>query len=637
MRKDSELLNLLRSNRAQHISKVFAQQFQDEDQKQALITSYREFLGSLVSLIAQSVFLENPALVQEKHDPQGIVKTLCGKRCPELSIFCRLVVQPALIADARPDTVCTEKHNEIPVNQLARFCDVAILNFLNGVNEHTKPQAVLWAVDYISDLLRCLLSSIASYSSLGWCGAPITRQKKTTSVNVPPPTVVVVGSPPPQLDPETGQSQIQSGASSFQFSLFPNDQDDPRLSPQSVHSSNSLSELGHDLEIGTASIHSLGDSSASERRSSPVNLMTWSGGSSPILSPQHKEGGENRPDSFGMLGRDLQAPTLRPRSPRLADLKINKPQSIPEEEEEEGEVKEKRPKERREDGKEGGKESVRRCEDANTMFSLDEENEVEEEVRSKPSAMLQDTTIPIIDIKTELKVFMNAEGRISLIAILQAIARLPQSDIIWTEKLGMNCFQLIQHCMDLGLTQTTKTDETLILKRRRFQKQENVAFRTHGQEHPSFLHSKYIVHYAVHALVQCATNLLIGCSHDSQQTCCLAYKRVLTRNSLIHPRLLRLLNRIHRHSPQEFQRVMMHFAAVAPFRKLLHFLHVVLEYCQPASADNIDSLLLSIVSAVLRTLVDRLTQVDLSKPSLQEVSVNVNVHMNNQTAGATSV
>lgn len=610
VRKDSELQNLLKSNRAQYVSKVFAQ-FQDEEQKEAVIISYRDFLTSLVSLIAESVFLENPRLVEETHDPHSFVKTLSAKRCPELNIFRRLVIQPAFIAATTPDSTCTDVHNGIPINQLARFCDVAILNFLNGANQHTQPRAVLWAIDYISNLLKSLQSSIAVHNSPGWYGTPPSRQKKTVSINAPPalPPVIVVGSPP-MLDPETGQPRVLSGASRFPF---PNIPDEPRLSPQSVHSSNPVTELGHATESGAASISSLGEISVSERRSSPIDCMispTSSGGNSPRLSPQQRE-------SDVMLGIELHTPSFsRPRSPRLAELRLNKPQSIPEEAEEEGQdVK------RAVESKvgEGGEHP---CENTNTVLSPESSDDENEEVRSKPSSLILDKTVPDFDIKTELKLFINAEGRISLIAILQAIASLPQSDVIWTEKLGMNCFQLIQHCMDLGLTQSAKVEETSALKRRRFQKQENTAFQTHGQEKPSHTHSKYVVFYAVHALIQCATNLLVGCSHDPQETCRLGYKRVLNQNSQIHPRLRRHLNRIHCHSPLEFQRAIMHYASTAPLRKFLHFLHVVLEFCQPAPADNVDSLFLSITSSVLRPLVDRLAQLDLSKPSLQEVSAH---------------
>lgn len=612
VRKDSELQNLLKSNRAQHVSKVFAQ-FQGEEQKQAVITSYRDFLTSLVSLIAESVFLENPGLVKEMHDPQGFVKTLCGKRCPELNIFRRLVIQPAFIAATTPDSTCTDVHDGIPVNQLARFCDVAILNFLNGANQYTQPHAVLWAIDYISNLLKSLQSSIAFHNSPGWYGTPASRQKKTVSITAPPtlPPMIVVGSPP-MLDPETGQPRVLSGASRFPF---PSSPDEPRFSPQSTRSSNPVTELEQNTEIGAASISSLRETSVSERRSSPIDRVispTSSGGNSPRLSPQQQR------ESDVMLRRELHTPSFSqprsPRSPRLAELKLNKPQSIPEEAEEESkEVK--RAVE--------GEGSVHPCENSNTVLSPESSDGDDVQVQSKPSSLILDKTVPDFDIKTELKLFINAEGRISLIAILQAIASLPQSDVIWTEKLGMNCFQLIQHCMDLGLMQSTKVEETSALKRRRFQKQENTAFHIHGQERPCHIHSKYVVFYAVHALIQCATNLLVGCSHGTQENCRLGYKRVLNQNSQIHPRLRRHLNRIHCHSPLEFQRVMMHFASTAPLRKFLHFLHVVLEFCQPAPADNVDSLLLSITSSVLRPLVDRLAQLDLTKPSLEEVSVCV--------------
>ena len=595
--KDSEISNLLRLNKGQHVSKVLLQQL---DKKQELISSYREFLESVVSLVAQSVFLKNPELLKSGHDPQGIVHALAGKKCPDLNIFRRLVIEPSLSANTKPDTMTSERYHGVPVNQLARFCDVAVLKFLDGVNEHTKPQAVLWAIDYISDLLNSLLSSIANHNSLGWYGAPTTRQKKTFSVNIPPsflqpppPTVVVVASPPP-LDPETGQSRVGGATASFNFPPQPNlsGEEEAFLSAH-FFSDRYRSESGDSLGSG-------------ERKGSPAVSPTWSNGSSPMVSPQHtmRNLGDGLSDGggMGMLGGGY-----RPRSPRLADLKATQPPSIPEEEEEDGSSA-------RTEATGAGE--APHVSDSDSGAGGEEEEGEGEQVRSKRTA-----SIPNVDIQSELKYYINAEGRISLIAILQAIAHLPQSDVIWTERLGMNCFQLIQHCMDLGLTQTSKTGESSSSqKRRRFQKQENTAFLAHGKEQPCQLHSRYIVHYAVHALIQCATNLLVGCSHDSQQTCWLAYKHVGTQNNLIHPRLLRQLNRIHCHSPQEFQRVILHFASTAPLQKVLHFLHVVLEYCQLTSAEKVDSILLSIVSSVLRALVDRLARLDLTKPSLQQVS-----------------
>ena len=606
--KDSEIANLLRLSQGKHISKVLLQQL---EKKQELINSYREFLESLVSLVAQSVFLKSPELVSGRHDPQGIIQALSAKKCPDLSIFCRLVIEPSLIAGTTPDVVTSQCYNGVPINQLARFCDVAVLKFLNGVTEHTKPQAAQWALDYISNLLHSLLSSIASHGSNGWYGAPSTRQKKTVSVNVPPsfllpnpPTVVVVGSPPP-LDPETGQVRGAHTSFSFPSQLHLSGDEESRLSPHASSFSDS-----HRSESGD----SLG--SMMDRKLSPVDLAispTWSNSSSPMLSPQHtRRIGDSLSDG-GLLGSGY-----RPRSPRLAELKLSQHPSIPEEEEEEG-------------GKAAGAVGGAKAEmeaaesqkdgdgnDEEEREEVDGRDDGEDEVKGKPTTSLQ--TVPDVDIRTELQLFINAEGRISLLAILQAIAHLPQSDMIWTERFGMNCFQLIQHCMDLGLTQASKAGKSSSSqKRQRFQKQENTAFLAHGSQQPCQLHGRYIVHYAVHALIQCATNLLIGCSHDTQQTCWLAYKRVGSQNSLIHPRLLRQLNRIHCHSPQEFQRVLLHFASTAPLRKILHFLHVVLEYCQMTSAEKVDSLLLSIVSSVFRSLVDRLAQLDLRKPSLQEV------------------
>ena len=648
-RKDSELSNLLRIPGKRHGPKFMDQGWEGVLGKQALISAYQSFVGSLVSLIAQSVFLEHPEKLSEEDDPRGVVRALDKKICPSMNIFCRVVTDPATVASVFPEDDSSKVIKGIPVNQLARFCDVSVLRFLSQANEHTKPHSILWAIDYIIHLLNSLTNSLSKHSTLGWYGAPSTRKKKVTSIGavhhsgfpapIPaPPTVVVVGSPPDhssQLDPVTGQPSLQGDHTQFQF---PPSGSLDQSSHLTVGAHGSGSRLaadfeGRDRQFPPSNLLLEGHSEGARSSPSPTEFISpsWSSGSSPLTSLRHREEGSEEHEGPEPVVREsnLMPPSHlhleAPRSPRLAEFRVSTPQSIPEEdeeEEEEGEREGGRGERRKGEGgqwRQRGPTPVHGSFDNTGREEEEEEEEEGEEVRMKPLGPSQDE-IPNVDVRKELEVLMNAEGRVSLIAILQAIVHLPQSEDIWTEKLGTHCFTLIQLCMELGLTQRSRGDESMTMKRRRFQKQENIAFRTHGQEHPSRIHSKYIVHYAVHALIQCGTNLMVGCTHDSDQVCCLSYKRLATQKEGIHSKLLRHLRRIHLHSPQDFQQVMMNFASAASIRRLFQFLHVVLQYCQQAPTDNVDTLLLSIVSSILRIVVDRLAQLDLSKPALWSVS-----------------
>lgn len=642
-RKDSELSNLLRVPGARHVPKFIDQGWEGVLGKQALISAYQSFVGSLVSLIAQSVFLEHHEKLSEEDDPHGVVRALHKKACPNMSIFCRLVTDSATVASVFPEDNSSKMIKGVPVNQLARFCDVSVLRFLSQVNEHTKPYSILWAIDYIIHLLNSLSHSLSVYSSVGWYGAPSTRRKKVTSIGavhhspflpaIPtPPTVVVVGSPPgnsSQLDPVTGQPSLQGDHTQFSFPSSGSLEQSSHLmvGPHGTGSRLGADFEGRDRRFPPSNLSLEGQGEGARSSPSPTEFISpsWSSGSSPLPSLRQREEGLEDPDGSERELSLIPPSHLHlepPRSPRLAELRVSTPQSIPEEdeeEEEEGERGEGREERTKGEGGQGKRRGLAPEHGSYDNTSTGKEEEEEEEVRMKPLGPSQDE-IPSVDIRKELEVLMNAEGRVSLIAILQAIAHLPQSEDIWTEKLGTQCFTLIQLCMELGLTQRSRGDESMTTKRRRFQKQENIAFRAHGQEHPSRIHSKYIVHYAIHALIQCATNLMVGCTQESDQVCCLSYKRLATQKDSIHSKLLRHLKRIHLHSPQDFQQVMMSFASTASIRRLFQFLHVVLQYCQQPPTDNVDTLLLSIVSSVLRIIIDRLAQLDLSKPALWSVS-----------------
>ena len=631
-RKDSELSNLLRTRQARHVPKLVDQGFEGLLGKKALISAYQDFVGSLISLIAQSVFLENPEkLNAEVNDVRAVVRDLCQKNCPIVDIFRRLIVDPTTVASACPEDASSKEIRGIPINQLARFCDMSVLRFLSRANEQTSPRSILWAIDYIINLLSSLDKSLLMHSTAGWYGAPITRKKKKVTSGRPPPfpipshvppTVVIVSSPALSnaLDPVTGQPSIKAEVSPvhFQFPASDNDGMPPQQPPGALTSRNTLALDADSNRFGVPpSTLLLQRSPDLARTASPTNTLSPASSSSSPISIHVSKREEWMEENDATRGGSLMPPTAHsPRSPRLAEMRTGTPQSIPEEDEEGGEER----------GAEGGEEGTWRGE-SSSYGSFDsargrvggEEEEDGEEVKLKE---LDSSTysVPNMELKKELDMLYNAEGRISLVAILQAVSNLPQSADIWTERLGNKCFTLIQYCMDLGLTQASRGDESMSTRRRKFQKQENIAFQAHGQEHPSRLHSKHIVHFATYALIHCATNLMVGCTHESGSTCILFHKRLTTQKDAIHSKLVRHLKRIHLHSPQDFQQVMMNFASVSTFRKIFQYLHIVLQYCHKPPAGNVDTLMLSIVSSVLRVVVDRLTQLDLSKPSLQNVS-----------------
>ena len=629
-RKDSELSNLLRTRQARHVPKLVDQGFEGVLGKKALVSAYQDFVGSLISLIVQSVFLENPEKLDAGvNDARAVVRHLSQKNCPVVDIFRRLVVDPITVASTCPEDASPKEIRGIPTNQLARFCDVSILRFLSRANEQTSPRSILWAIDYIINLLSSLDQSLSMHSTAGWYGAPSTRKKKKVTSGRPPPfpipshvppTVVIVSSPSLSnvLDPVTGQPSIKEEVSPlhFQFPGSDNDGTSPQQSPGTLTSRNMRAPNADSNRFGLPpSTLLLQRSPELARTVSPTNTLSpASSSSSPINVPVSRRE-EWMEENDAMRSGNLIPPGGHsPRSPRLAEMRTGTPQSIPEEDEEGGEER----------GAEGGEEGTWRGENG-SYGSFDsargrgEEEGEGEEVKLKELDSSADS-VPNVDLKKELETLCNAEGRISLVAILQAISNLPQSADIWTERLGNKCFTLIQYCMDLGLTQASRGDESVSTRRRKFQRQENVAFHTHDHEHPSRLHSRYIVHYATYALIHCAVNLMVGCTHESESTCILFHRRLITQKDATHSKLLRHLKRIHLHSPQDFHQVMMNFASVSTFRKIFQFLHIVLQYCHKPPADNVDTLMLSIVSSVLRVVVDRLTQLDLLKPSLQNVS-----------------
>ncbi len=147
---------------------------------------YQDFVSSFVSVLLQSKFSGSTrdTGISYENDPNDIIRTMGSSRsCPDVHLFRRVAVDPELLAAVALDEDNPGfAENGVAVNQLARFLDVAVLQFLSTVNEHTDVRAIIWALDYMKNLISSLIASMNSLNSFGWYGAPHIRIRKGTAM-----------------------------------------------------------------------------------------------------------------------------------------------------------------------------------------------------------------------------------------------------------------------------------------------------------------------------------------------------------------------------------------------------------------------------------------------------------------------
>ena len=694
------------------------------------VRPYQEYLNMFISLFLHSNFLSFLGGVSEDIDEQRIVSTLIKKTCPNIDIFQRSCVCPRYVASWTPDSSNDSLYRGIPVNQLARFCDIAVLRFLSTATEHTSWDSVIWALEYLQNLLDLLHDLLSKPYTYGWYGAPPLRTRKGTtmgrhSITYPQvpfgaPPVVVVGTPPtspcrtlsttPSPEPSRGR-----------FHQTPPPFCDPETGQRSPRS-----PLSHSLAAGRRGRGSFGESEPSShlggvargrvRRISREEHHVVGVPKRPSFEQQHRypshswEGNYATPPSpvhSEAHGDVTLSPSRSRSSPSHASM-----QSIPEEEDSltlsipklgspppswpvsrsavevhssvgvdhcdhpspsHASLPRSPPsptvphlgviEEVREEG--GGDDVHLRPEirspspglsgvispglelrspspgqssllsSASSCSSLGPD----EEVHSKPTAAAAPPTpknVPKVNVQMELSTLMNCEGRISLLAILHAISKLPQNQEMWRGELGERCFTIIQVCLNLGLRQSAEEEAPPRQtpppqpqtsgsdKRKQFQSQKNTAFHELSrevEEKPCKVHSDCVVEFSVRALIHCATNLIVGCSNDSS-LCKLRSLHLPDQSSSTYITLTRLLKRVFTFSPRCFRQALSEFAkpSGSSLRKLFQFLHIMLQYCVLPVDSHLNTFLIAIVSAVLRETIDRLVQLDITEASIQNVS-----------------
>ena len=705
---------------------------------------YQEFVNMFISLFLHSDFISFLGGVSADIDPFSIISSLVNKTCPEMLIFRRVCVCPKYVASQIPDSPDVSICRNIPVNQLARFCDVAVLRFLSTVTEHTSRESVIWALEYLHNLLDSLHASLSKLNSYGWYGAPPLRTRKGTamgrqSITYAPtaaqlqsmtssvfgtPPVVIVGTPPispshtlsttpsPEpnfgqygasfLDPETGQvsplNSLSHGASASsprkrgRGSSPPTTSDSPfrgrqrRISREEFHGGGILKPPSFDHHHPSPPwihpSHAWGEGVGQATPTSPLSPTSLSPADSlgevrappsHLASPSRQSmqsipEEDDRDLSVSVRGADsptprggpqerssLEAVDIIPISSEIDHLGSSPPRTalsrspqsassqlgIIQEEANNGTPfasahTATRPNVR---SPSPGLSSI--VSPTSSCSSLAED----EEVRSKPlgaSIKPPDTKdIPKVNVQMELDTLMNGEGRISLLAILHAVSRLPQTQELWLVDMGEKCFTIIQLCMDLGLRMSTGDDtpkpsqSTAAAsggpplsgqdKRRQFQSQKNPAFHEHGtppaEEKPSKTHSQYVVEFSVRALIRCATSLIVGCTSEPS-FCKLRHVHLPDQSISTYNTLTRLLKRVYTFSPRCFRQALCEFAkpSGSSCRRLFQFLHIMLQYCTLPIDNHLNVFIMSIVSAVLRETIDRLVQLDITETSIQNVS-----------------
>ena len=678
------------------------------------VRPYQEFLDMFISLFLHSNFITFLGGVSADIDPFSIISSLVKKTCPEMTIFRRACVCPKYIASQMPDSPDINVYRNIPVNQLARFCDVAVLRFLSTATEHTSRESVIWALEYLHNLLDSLHASLSKLNSYGWYGAPPLRTRKGTtmgrhSITYPPtaaalssafgtPPVVVVGTPPTSpahtlsttpspepnfgqydtsfLDPETGQlsplNSLSRGTAVSSPGKRGRGSSPPRSEPFRGRQRRISREEFHTGGILKPPSHSWGEGASHATPTSPLSPSSLSPADSlgelrvPSVqhaSPSHQSM-QSIPEEDDLLlsvrGADSPTPGSGPRSrssPEAIDFghpseidhlgspsRSGLPRSPPSASFELGVIQEEA-----NNGSQAVHAIVRSdvrspspglsgiLSPTSSCSSIGED----EEVRSKPVVSVKPPElkdIPRVNIQKELDTLMNGEGRVSLLAILHAVSRLPQTQELWLGNMGEKCFTIIQLCMDLGLRMSSG-DDTLPKpppptsaggtplsgkdKRKQFQSQKNPAFREHSapaDEKPSKTHSQYVVEFSVRALIHCATSLIVGCTSEPS-LCKLRHVHLPDQSISTYNTLTRLLKRVYTFSPRCFRQALCNFAkpSGSSCRRLFQFLHIMLQYCAHPMDGHLNVFLTSIVSAVLRETIDRLVQLDITEPSIQNV------------------
>jgi len=522
-------------------------------------------------------------------DDNGIIRDLLQCKRPQHMFFSRVYRKP---------------DNDLPAGVLATYCDVAVVKFFNRCNGYSSHHAVEWCLQYLIKMFATLDPLLQSSGS-GWYNAKMKVRKGSSIANAPilPLSNDQVGGAVVSCDQGAQPHRRKSGCVDYSKLDMSQLNDNSTSLPVSINDNSiSLSRVEPTITLDSytspAQVAVIPNPLSNRRRSTfrPPSMVPIAEEPPDIIS-------SNTIDmSIVRFSPDLTEPCNYGNDPLVC---MPQPDSVP-------------------------------------TSPTNSYNEAEEISDAKKSVRFDETDEEVDLIEYELQTGVSYEGRIGLVAILNAIAKLPvkttnkifdekitgkPSDEIslWNETVCKKVFLLIQKCINSSMfieqnddvVEDTSVDETLnsaSYKRRAFRLKRTKPKRNVQQKSRLAIYSGHVMQYAFQAIAQCA--LFIHCT---VQNCTKQQIKDIALCNELHEKLLAIFT----HSGGAFKRYLQNFVKNESVEKVLSFLHATLGFC--TSATNDDKLgyryeyKVKIVVSVLKDLIDKVLCLDWTESSIKMV------------------
>ena len=490
--------------------------------------------------------------------------------------------------------VYKKSDNDLPLDALATFCDVSVVKFFSRCNTYSSCHAVDWCLQYLLKMFSAL-DPVLQKSGSGWYNAKVKARKASS----------IVGAHLMQFN----NAQMGGAAGSGDHQ---NTQPQRRRSGCVDYTKLDMTQLDAPSSVSTPETVTL------DSYTPPVTSMVTHFGSSntrskrtTFRSPAMIPIAEEPPDiissntidmSIVRFSPDLTEPCSPGNDPLVC---MPQPDSLP---------------------------------------SSPTGSYTEAEVTYKKKSVRFENSNGDVDlVEYELQSGMSCEGRVGLIAILNAIAKLPvnittrpteektttgkvyEDNSLWNEAICGKVFKLIQKCINSSMftEQDTDTvertsDEASNLasyKRRAYRLNRTKPKRSVQQKSLLASYFGHVMEYGFQALVQCA--LFIRCS---AKTIC---HKQLVKYTALCTELHEKLSTICTHSGAAFKQCLQEFVKKESVEKVLAFLHATLGFCAPAADDdnlgNRYEHKVKIVVSVLKTLMDKIVCLDLTESHVMKM------------------
>ena len=476
--------------------------------------------------------------------------------------------------------------NGLPSGVLATFCDVSVVKFFSRCGDHSSYHAVDWCLQYFLKMFSALDPHLQSSGS-GWYNAKVKARKASSiaGAHLVPFSSAQMGGAAESGDHQSSQPQRRKSGYVDYSKL-----DMTQLNSHSLSIPETLTLESHTPPVATMAPHF-----SSRNKRNTFRLL-------PIVEEPPPDIISSIDMSIIRFSPDLTDPCNPGNDPLVC---MPQPDSLP--------------------------------------SSPTGSNAEAEVTKRKKSVKFIDSSNEEVDlVGYELQWGVSCEGRVGLIAILNAIAKLhvklthkltdekPASKIhddhsLWNEAICSKVFKLIQKCLNSSMysEQDNEIAEEAAEEAGNAASYKRRAYRMHrtkpkrNVQQKSLLASYYghVLDYALQALVQCA--LFIRCS---TKTFC--PKQVIKYTALcgeLHDKL----STICTHSGASFKKYLQEIVKKESVEKVLAFLHATLGFCaHAADDDNLGNWYehkVKIVVSVLKSLMDKIVCLDLTESPVKIV------------------